>query len=143
MTSAKVLIADATDTGKKGPAGHESIWGGAGNDNLIGLSRCDILTDGWGDNTSVFLATIDSRVGNGQRDLITDFWLGHDRIDLAAIDANSRIAGDQAFAFESRAARNAVWFSGRVLTRTWTAMGEPVCRLKTGIGALRATDIIF
>jgi len=70
MTSAKVLIADATDTGKKGPAGHESIWGGAGNDNLIGLSRCDILTDGWGDNTSVFLATIDSRVGNGQRDLI-------------------------------------------------------------------------
>ncbi|MFO0467122.1 MAG: M10 family metallopeptidase C-terminal domain-containing protein, partial [bacterium] len=46
-----------------------------------------------------FTALADSAVGTN-RDVITDFTRGEgDRIDLSWIDANTRFAGDQAFAF--------------------------------------------
>jgi subtilisin family serine protease len=82
-----------------GLAGADSLDGGAGNDWLIGGAGRDVLTGGTGADLFRFTALDDSAVGTN-RDVITDFTRGEgDRIDLSWIDANTRFAGDQAFAF--------------------------------------------
>jgi Ca2+-binding RTX toxin-like protein len=82
-----------------GLAGADSLDGGAGNDWLIGGAGRDVLTGGTGADLFRFTALADSAVGTN-RDVITDFTRGEgDRIDLSWIDANTRFAGDQAFAF--------------------------------------------
>jgi serralysin len=45
----------------------------------------------------VFKSVAESKPGAG--DLITDFAPGADKLDLSAIDANTKVSGDQAFAF--------------------------------------------
>ena len=82
-----------------GLAGADSLDGGAGNDWLIGGAGRDVLTGGTGADLFRFTALDDGAVGTN-RDVITDFTRGEgDRIDLSWIDANTRFAGDQAFAF--------------------------------------------
>lgn len=102
-----------------GLAGNDTLYGGAGNDTLYGGTGKDKLYGGAGSDRLyggndrevdlfVFNATTDSRVG-AQRDQIFEFRSGIDRIDLSAIDANTKKAGDQSFAYSSKAANNSVW----------------------------------
>jgi Ca2+-binding RTX toxin-like protein len=89
-----------------GGGGNDSLDGGSGNDTLTGGLGADILTGGAGADSFVFKATQDSLPGAA--DQITDFSSivadTADWIDLSAIDANSKAAGDQAFAFVGSAA---------------------------------------
>ena len=82
-----------------GLTGNDTLDGGAGNDLLIGGAGRDVMTGGTGADLFRFTALADSVVGTS-RDLITAFSRAEgDRIDLATIDANTRLSGDQAFAF--------------------------------------------
>ena len=82
-----------------GLTGNDTLDGGAGNDLLIGGAGRDVMTGGTGADLFRFTALADSVVGTS-RDLITGFSRAEgDRVDLATIDANTRLSGDQAFAF--------------------------------------------
>ena len=82
-----------------GLTGNDTLDGGAGNDLLISGAGRDVMTGGTGADLFRFTALADSVVGTS-RDLITAFSRAEgDRIDLATIDANTRLSGDQAFAF--------------------------------------------
>jgi Ca2+-binding RTX toxin-like protein len=82
-----------------GLTGNDTLDGGAGNDLLISGAGRDAMTGGAGADLFRFTALADSVVGTS-RDLITAFSQAEgDRIDLAAIDANTRLSGNQAFAF--------------------------------------------
>jgi Ca2+-binding RTX toxin-like protein len=79
--------------------GSDTLDGGAGNDWLIGGAGRDVLTGGTGADLFTFLTLADGVPGS-VRDLISDFSRAEgDRVDLATIDANTRLSGDQAFAF--------------------------------------------
>jgi subtilisin family serine protease len=82
-----------------GLTGNDTLDGGAGNDLLISGAGRDVMTGGTGADLFRFTALADSVVGTS-RDLITAFSRAEgDRVDLAAIDANTRLSGNQAFAF--------------------------------------------
>jgi subtilisin family serine protease len=82
-----------------GLTGNDTLDGGAGSDLLISGAGRDVMTGGTGADLFRFTALADSVVGTS-RDLITAFSRAEgDRIDLATIDANTRLSGDQAFAF--------------------------------------------
>jgi len=82
-----------------GLTGNDTLDGGAGNDLLISGAGRDVMTGGTGADLFRFTALADSVVGTS-RDLITAFSQAEgDRIDLATIDANTRLSGNQAFAF--------------------------------------------
>jgi Ca2+-binding RTX toxin-like protein len=82
-----------------GLTGNDTLDGGAGNDLLISGAGRDVMTGGTGADVFRFTTLADSAVGTN-RDLITAFSQAEgDRIDLAAIDANTRLSGNQAFAF--------------------------------------------
>src|SRR5215831_16303634 len=86
-----------------GSAGNDTLSGGGGNDTLTGGAGSDQLSGGAGADLFVYTALADSKGTN--IDTITDFQsLEGDRIDLSAIDANSKVAGDQAFAWISDSA---------------------------------------
>ena len=74
------------------------LSGGLGNDTLVGGLGRDVLTGGGGNDVFDFNRAGDS-IRGVNRDLITDFRVGEDKIDLSGIDANTKIAGDQGFAF--------------------------------------------
>jgi len=93
------LTGGAGNDSLAGFTGADSLDGGAGNDWLIGGAGRDVLTGGTGADLFRFTALKDSAVGIN-RDVVTDFVRSEgDRIDLSWIDANTRLAGDQAFAF--------------------------------------------
>jgi len=93
------LTGGAGNDSLAGFTGADSLDGGAGNDWLIGGAGRDVLTGGTGADLFRFTALNDSAVGIN-RDVVTDFVRSEgDRIDLSWIDANTRLAGDQAFAF--------------------------------------------
>jgi subtilisin family serine protease len=82
-----------------GLTGNDTLDGGAGSDLLISGAGRDVMTGGTGADLFRFTALADSVVGTS-RDLITAFSRAEgDRVDLATIDANTRLSGDQAFAF--------------------------------------------
>ena len=74
------------------------LSGGLGNDTLVGGLGRDVLTGGGGNDVFDFNRAGDS-IRGVNRDLITDFRVGEDKFDLSGIDANTKIAGDQGFAF--------------------------------------------
>jgi serralysin len=81
-----------------GGAGNDSLSGGVGDDTLTGGAGSDQLSGGAGADLFIYSVTADSKGVN--IDTIADFQsLQGDRVDLSAIDANSRVAGDQAFAW--------------------------------------------
>ena len=83
-----------------GLTGNDTLDGGAGNDVLIGGAGRDIMTGGTGADFFRFMERTDSAAVGTTRDLITAFSRAEgDRVDLATIDANTRLSGDQAFAF--------------------------------------------
>ncbi|HEX8448215.1 MAG TPA: calcium-binding protein, partial [Allosphingosinicella sp.] len=80
------------------------VFGGGGNDVIVGSKNGDILVgNGGADNLSGgagadvfrYVASTDSAVN--ARDQIVDFLSGTDKIDLGRIDADVYSAGDQAF----------------------------------------------
>lgn len=87
-----------------GGTGGDRLSGGAGNDGLRGGTGRDVLTGGSGADRFVFSTGESSRT-HGSSDRVTDFSHAQgDHIDLSRIDANSKVAGNQAFAFLGTAA---------------------------------------
>lgn len=111
---------NALDNRITGNADNNVLVSGAGNDTLRGEDRLvggagtDVLSGGSEAaqrDVFVFHRITDSAVG-AARDRLVDFQRGTDVIDLGAIDANTRLAGDQAFAFSgTTAAANSVWYT--------------------------------
>jgi FG-GAP-like repeat/Peptidase M10 serralysin C terminal/Calx-beta domain/FG-GAP repeat len=96
-----------------GLGGNDTIHGNTGNDRITGGPGADVMRGDAGRDVFVFHSILDSAPhqsgliggrfslsqGAAQRDTITDFAHGQDKIDLSAIDANSKLAGNQPFAF--------------------------------------------
>lgn len=106
-----------------GTRNNDVIWGMGGNDVITGLAGDDIIIGGLGKDVmtggagkDVFdVNSISETAPNSNRDTITDFISYIDRIDLKDIDANTRLVGDQAFKYASKAAANSVWFSNGIV----------------------------
>ncbi|RDI62463.1 CAP domain-containing protein [Microvirga subterranea] len=77
-----------------GNAAANTLRGEDANDVLNGNGGRDVLIGGAGNDTFLFDSTTEA---NG--DTVSDFVHGSDRISLSGIDANTRVSGDQAFAF--------------------------------------------
>lgn len=144
------IIGDATANALRGRAGSDTLSGNAGNDTLTGGAGRDLLTGGVGSDVFVFATVADSAKG-AARDVIRDFARGAsgDDIDLSAIDANTRMAGNQTFAFSGTlAAKNAVWIKaiGPDLIVRADVNGDRVADLEIavkGIASLTAGDFIL
>lgn len=97
----------------RGFAGDDSIYGGAGSDTLVGGSGKDLLSGGDDSARDVFVFNSYGEAGRGAtRDTVSFFSHGIDDIDLRGIDANTRSAGDQAFAFGgTKATKNGIWLT--------------------------------
>lgn len=81
-------------------AGNDVLEGNVGNDQLRGGIGADKLVGGAGADTFIFRSIAESTVGASGRDTISDFSQSEkDRVNLSVIDANTKTAGDQAFAF--------------------------------------------
>jgi subtilisin family serine protease len=142
------LVGLAGNDTLSGLTGNDMLDGGTGNDLLIGGVGRDIITGGGGADVFRFLTLADSAVGSS-RDMIFDFSRAEgDRIDLAAIDANSRIAGDQAFAFIGGAGFGRVAgqlrFAGGVLQADINGDARADMEIAVqGVSGLLATDVIL
>lgn len=83
-----------------GGAGNDKLYGGAGADTLIGGLGADFLAGGSGADTFVYRSVSESKATATGRDTIDDFnGKSGDRIKLNEIDANTKISGNQAFAY--------------------------------------------
>lgn len=93
-----------------GQGGNDTLSGGAGADTLNGGSGKDVMYGGVDSSRDVFVfsSKSDSAAGS-MRDVIRDFRSGTDGIDLRGIDANTKMSGDQAFAFKGAATAYSVW----------------------------------
>jgi Ca2+-binding RTX toxin-like protein len=80
-----------------GASGRDTLMGGEGRDTIVGGAGVDLMTGGLGKD--VFVFTVRSQSSHTASDRITDFKHGTDDIDLSAIDANTKRAGNNAFAF--------------------------------------------
>lgn len=83
-----------------GEAGNDRLYGDAGNDTLYGGTGLDDLYGGTGADRFIFKSVSELGTTKTATDTIFDFNRSQgDRIDLSAIDANTRLSGDQSFAF--------------------------------------------
>ncbi|ETX12763.1 hypothetical protein OCH239_17275 [Roseivivax halodurans JCM 10272] len=134
-----------------GGNGDDTLYGDAGSDRLRGEAGKDYLYAGADDgqrDVFIFTATSESQAG-ARRDVVYDFVSSIDDFDLSAIDANTKAAGDQAFAFAGKvAAAYSVWYatSGKdVLVRADTT-GDKVADLEimvTQTSSLATGDFIL
>jgi Ca2+-binding RTX toxin-like protein len=112
-----------------------NMFGGAGNDVLIGGAKADLIfaaagadsqTGGGGADVFQFRSVSDSTTGASDR--INDFTSGTDKIDLGFIDANAVAAGNQAFtfigagAFSNTAGELRAAYDGG--SNTWVVQGD-------------------
>lgn len=97
-----------------GNALNNVIIGNAGNNVIAGGAGQDIMTGGAGKDLFVFNSIHDTTTVAATRDVITDFTHLVDRIDLHAIDANTKIAGDQAFTFQTAAGAHFTGAAGQL-----------------------------
>lgn len=131
-----------------GLTGNDTLDGGAGNDLLISGAGRDVLTGGTGADLFRFTALADSVVGTS-RDLITAFSQAEgDRVDLATIDANTRLSGNQAFAFIGDASFGRIAgqlrFAGGVLQADLNGDARADMEIAIqGVSTLLATDFIL
>ena len=131
-----------------GLTGNDTLDGGADNDLLISGAGRDVMTGGTGADVFRFTALADSVVGTS-RDLITAFSQAEgDRIDLAAIDANTRLSGNQAFAFIGDAGFGRIAgqlrFAGGVLQADVNGDARADMEIAIqGVSALLAVDFIL
>ncbi|MCA3364964.1 MAG: S8 family serine peptidase [Roseomonas sp.] len=142
------LLGFAGNDSLSGLTGNDTLDGGAGNDLLFGGAGRDVLTGGLGEDLFRFAALSDSAPGTN-RDLITAFSQAEgDRIDLAAIDANTRLSGDQAFAFIGGAAFGRIAgqlrFAGGVLQADVNGDAQADLEITIqGVSTLLAVDFIL
>jgi Ca2+-binding RTX toxin-like protein len=94
------LIGSDSDDLMFGYAGNDTVYGGVGSDTLVGGAGKDLLTGAGGLDHMRFTALSDSGVAFSARDAVNTFAHG-DKIDLSALDADTRVAGNQAFHFQS------------------------------------------
>ena len=118
-----------------GLAGNDRISALGGNDTIIGRLGADRLTGGLGKDLFVFTSILDSAMGqsglingafnqvqgSGLRDVIADFVNGQDDINLSAIDANTKVAGNQAFAWKGTG--NFTGVAGQLIERLYNNAG--------------------
>lgn len=119
-----------------GLGGNDRISGNGGNDRIRGGLGADLLTGGQGRDLFVYGSIAESTPGlagyfdngyysplsgRGLRDVITDFTSGQDRIDFSAIDANTKVAGNQAFAW--RGTGNFTGVAGQLIERRYDPIG--------------------
>lgn len=151
-SGANVLSGRAGNDTIAGGAGNDTIDGGAGADRLNGGAGKDVLYGGAGDAaTDVFIfgAISESGVGTANRDMVYHFASGVDDFDFRAIDANTKLAGDQAFAFSGTAAKaNSVWYAdiGTDLLVRGDNNGDGVADFEiqvVGINSLVAGDFLL
>jgi Ca2+-binding RTX toxin-like protein len=94
------LSGEGADDQLSGDAGSDTLYGGSGSDLLRGGDGNDVVTGGTEADRFSF-----ANVDLGDTDTIKDFHRSEgDRISLSGIDANTKLAGDQAFAFIGTAA---------------------------------------
>jgi len=115
ITSFENLTGSAFGDLLTGSSAANVLIGLDGNDSITGGGGADLLTGGLGADHFVFAATNDSNTK--ATDMITDFTPG-DLIDISALDADTKIKGDQAFAFGGN--------TGAVLAHaiTWSESGN-------------------
>ena len=83
-----------------GETGNDKLYGDAGNDKLYGGTGLDDLYGGAGADRFVFKSVSELGTTRTATDTIFDFSRSqNDRIDLSMIDANTKLAGNQSFAF--------------------------------------------
>jgi Ca2+-binding RTX toxin-like protein len=117
------LVGADTANQLEGGAGNDTLTGGLAADTLIGGTGIDALIGGTGADflyggvdtvKDVFKFSAASDSTTTGRDKIYNFLTGTDKIDLSGIDANSKVAGDQAFAnspLGTAAKSNAIWYT--------------------------------
>jgi len=130
-----------------GLGGNDTIDGRGGNDTILGGAGADLLTGGTGADIFRWLSISDSRRENGGLDTVTDFQRG-DLLDVSGIDANTRLAGDQAFAFIGTQAFHRIAgelrFSGSSIQADVNGDGAIDFEVNlTGIRALQTSDFIL
>lgn len=97
---ADYLFGGAGNDTISGAVGNDAIEGNAGSDTLYGGQGADTLAGGAGPDSFVFKSSRDSTVSASGRDTISDFKQAEkDLINLSALDANTRVAGNQTYAF--------------------------------------------
>ena len=112
--SATTLTGSALADRLTGGSGNDTLNGGLGTDTLLGGGGADVLYGGSDTVKDVFKFNAASDSTTTVRDKIYNFLTGTDKIDLSGIDANSKVAGDQAFAnapLGTAAKSNAVWYT--------------------------------
>jgi serralysin len=140
------LIGGASQDWLDGGAGHDTLEGGFGDDVLTGGLGADILIGNAGADHFVFKAIQDSLPG--APDQIVDFsTVEADQIDLSAIDANSKVAGDQAFAYVGAAAfthtAGELRFADHLLEGDVDGNGTADFAIQVHTATLKANDFIL
>ena len=97
------IFGDAGNDTLSGGLGDDRLYGGAGTDRLYGGAGRDTLSGGADKDTFIFQSAADTRSG-ALSDVITDFQHLADKIDVSGIDANSKVGGNQGFAWIGTAA---------------------------------------
>jgi Ca2+-binding RTX toxin-like protein len=98
-SSIERLLGSSYSDRLEGGRGADRLNGGAGGDDrLYGAGGADMLYGGSGADTFIYKNHMESTVAGP--DLILGFSFSQrDRLDLKAVDANTKIAGNQTFAF--------------------------------------------
>jgi Ca2+-binding RTX toxin-like protein len=129
-----------------GSSGNDVLDGGTGNDTLTGGPGADILIGGAGADNLVF-KTIQDSLPNAA-DQIVDFSSTEaDRIDLSTIDANSKLTGNQAFAYVGTAAfthtAGELRFADHLLEGDIDGNGNVDFAIQVHTATLKASDFIL
>ena len=80
-------------------AGNDRISSGAGLDTLRGGAGRDVMTGGLDADIFDFNSKSESGKSASTRDVITDFTPGTDHVDISTIDARSTVSGNQSFRY--------------------------------------------
>jgi uncharacterized delta-60 repeat protein len=94
-----------------GSEGRDIITGNTAGNELIGGLGADRMSLGQDTAVDLLIYRAVTESIATERDRISQFVSQQDRISLSGIDANSKVAGDQAFAFNGTTAKaNALWY---------------------------------
>lgn len=95
-----------------GGGGDDFLAGDTGMDRLYGGLGVDMLHGGSGSDYFIFGLAVESGTVAANRDTILDFRRGVDKIHLSGIDANTKLSGDQTFAFHAANVKHAndIWY---------------------------------
>ncbi len=125
-----------------GGQGADSLNGGAGNDVIDGGAGADKLKGGSGADVFVFTTLQDS--SKAAPDTVYDFQTGVDHLDLTAIDANTQMAGNQAFVFQTgRGGAGTLWVEGHFVYGDVDGDGVADLSINMGSHAITYADFLL